>query len=296
MNRKILLSQVRDNIQTHWSILLSGFITTTFALSILGVFVLVYLNLIQVTEDFFHQSHYSIFLKQGHTAGERKEVIQAVQTLPGVNSVAEVSPKQAKKDLIASFEEAKAVLEKVNLEHLPWVIEFSLTHRSRLSRLEEKGIRLHSAVDEVFYGRETQDQVETFFQIANFVGSGLVLLLVVAILFIIKNTILLAIRSREKEIAILSYLGATPRFIQLPFVIEGALIGGCAALASLGMIYVLYRFLLAGITFNQSTYELSAVVRFFPFWQQGLLVIGVLFIGLISSSIAASQILRDLRN
>ncbi len=52
----------------------------------------------------------------------------------------------------------------------------------------------------------------------------LVLLLVVSI-FIIMNTVKLAVFTRKQEIATMRWVGATNWFISLPFLIEGALIG-----------------------------------------------------------------------
>ena len=49
-------------------------------------------------------------------------------------------------------------------------------------------------------------------------------LLLVVSLFIIMNTIKLTLKSREKEITIMRYIGATNTFITLPFIVESAIV------------------------------------------------------------------------
>ena len=66
-------------------------------------------------------------------------------------------------------------------------------------------------------------------------------LLFLAALFIITNTIKLAIYSRKDEIEILKLVGATNRFVKIPFLIEGSFqgfLGGSVALIILFLVYI----------------------------------------------------------
>ncbi|MDT8447382.1 MAG: permease-like cell division protein FtsX [bacterium] len=296
MNRKVLIHQVNDNIRAHWGTTLTGVATTTISLVILGTFFLVYQNLIHITEIFFNQSHYSVFLSERPSEADRQNVINRLSRVPGVHDIHVVSPDQARAELLDAFKEARPVLEKVNFTRLPWVIDFSLTREGGLSEAEIAQIESIPKVDELYFGRETKDQVETFFGLANFVGLFLVALLVVSILFIIKNTIQIGVRMRFQEIEILSHLGATRRFIGLPFLIEGGLIGASAAAAALGVVYFLYQFVLAGVTFNQATYGLPLVVRFYSVGQAVGLILGLFVIGLLSSHLATGRILKSFQH
>ena len=53
----------------------------------------------------------------------------------------------------------------------------------------------------------------------------IVSVLFVVSLFIISNTVKLAMYSRSEEIAIMKMVGATNAFIRLPFVVEGFILG-----------------------------------------------------------------------
>jgi cell division transport system permease protein len=80
------------------------------------------------------------------------------------------------------------------------------------------------------------------------VGYGLIAIFMVISIFVVFNTIRLAIYSRRDEIEIMKLVGATPSFIRWPFIIEGTLFGIFAAiLASLIIIFGGKYFLQSGI-------------------------------------------------
>jgi cell division transport system permease protein len=68
--------------------------------------------------------------------------------------------------------------------------------------------------------------------------AGTVVLLVVGViaLFIIVNTIRLAVFARAEEIEIMRLVGASDAFIRWPFVFEGAFVGLLGALITLGVL------------------------------------------------------------
>jgi cell division transport system permease protein len=84
-----------------------------------------------------------------------------------------------------------------------------------------------------------EDLVERVLTITNVLRTaGTVLLIVVGIicLFIIVNTIRLAVFARAEEIEIMRLVGASDAFIRWPFVFEGAFVGLLGSLITLGVL------------------------------------------------------------
>ena len=121
--------------------------------------------------------------------------------------------------------------------------------------------------------------------------SFLVILFVVS-LFVIINTIKLAVYARSKEISIMRYVGATKWFITLPFVFEGILIGLIAS----GLAYLIQYYMYSYLS-KQIEEGYSSILSIVPFntvngWViLGFLAVGV-FAGVVGSVISLTKYLK----
>ena len=87
--------------------------------------------------------------------------------------------------------------------------------------------------------KEIQKLVEQVLTVTSILRTGgLVLLVLVGltVLFIIVNTIRLAVVARAEEIEIMRLVGASDAFIRWPFIFEGALVGLLGAAVTLGLL------------------------------------------------------------
>jgi cell division transport system permease protein len=66
------------------------------------------------------------------------------------------------------------------------------------------------------------------------------LLLGIAAVVLIQNTIRLSIFSRRREIEVMKLVGATNAFVRLPFMLEGMLTGLLGAIGALVLLTVVY--------------------------------------------------------
>ncbi len=100
-------------------------------------------------------------------------------------------------------------------------------------------LRKDSAVRNVLDTKETAQNVKTVTDILRTAGSVILVVIGVIVLFIIVNTIRLAVVARSEEIEIMRLVGASDAFIRWPFVFEGAMVGLLGAAITLGGLYLL---------------------------------------------------------
>jgi cell division transport system permease protein len=95
------------------------------------------------------------------------------------------------------------------------------------------------AVRNVLDTKETAKNVKTVTDIMRTAGTVILLVIGVIVLFIIVNTIRLAVFARSEEIEIMRLVGASDAFIRWPFVFEGAMVGLFGAAITLAGLYFL---------------------------------------------------------
>jgi len=96
----------------------------------------------------------------------------------------------------------------------------------------------------------------------GYVSVGIIAILLAVSVFLISNTVTIGISVRKEEINIMKYIGATDFFVRAPFVIEGMLIGLIGALVPLGIIYLIYNYVLSYIM--ERFTALSGLLNFLP--------------------------------
>ena len=103
------------------------------------------------------------------------------------------------------------------------------------------------------------------------VVGGLILILAIAAVLLIANTIRLSIHSRRREIEVMKLVGATNWFVRMPFIIEGMLCGLVGAAVAIVLLYASYVGLLR--EWIQGSDLSSSQVQAISFWLLGALLI-----------------------
>ena len=101
-----------------------------------------------------------------------------------------------------------------------------------------------------------------FNKLIGYISAGIILILLGVAVFLISNTISVAISVRKEEIAIMKLVGATDYIVRSPFVVEGVIIGLVGAAIPLGILYILYEKIIEYIGLNFTF--ISSMMKFLP--------------------------------
>jgi cell division transport system permease protein len=78
----------------------------------------------------------------------------------------------------------------------------------------------------------------------NFITLTAFIVLCGITLFIISNMVRIAVFSRSEEIGIMKYVGATNRYIRVPYIIEGSIVGFLGAVLANAAVLFLYSLII----------------------------------------------------
>jgi cell division transport system permease protein len=159
----------------------------------------------------------------------------------------------------------------------------ALALRDALSPAAPGGGRttIDPAIDSVKNSRDDTQKILVATRVVKLTTGLLTVLLVVASVLLVSNTIRLSLFSRRREVEVMKLVGATDWFIRWPFVIEGIVLGALGGAVAILLLLVGKIALLDPLTQQFSLLAAPDTIHF------GLLV-AVLLIASVSVSAAGS--------
>ncbi|MHB1571148.1 MAG: cell division protein FtsX [Solirubrobacteraceae bacterium] len=121
-------------------------------------------------------------------------------------------------------------------------------------------------------------------------AAALTVLLVIASVLLIANTIRLSLYSRRREVEVMKLVGATDWFIRWPFVIEGVVVGAAGAVLALAVLGVAKTVLLDPLAHNWTLIAAPHTIPF-PALVAVLLATGVM-VSAVGSGLSLRRFLR----
>ncbi len=232
--------------------------------------------------------------KYGDDSLSREQLCDKVKAISGVLSVEYVTKEQAFSEYRASLGENGSYLEGYEGEDNPLRNEL----RIKIGNIEQFSSvsRAVSQMEEIANLRDSQDIVNMLLSVRrtmNMVGFWVLVLLAIVSLFIISNTIKLAMHSRRNEINIMKYVGATNGFIRFPFVLEGILIGILSTGAALLFQWCVYSYALVP-ALSQLSFLSDTIVPFKSMLISLVVIFGAigLVVGAVGSALSIRKYLK----
>ena len=219
---------------------------TTVALSILvlGLFLTMVLNVNNLAQYLENQVQVTVYMSDAATSVQRRQVEQQLKTTRGVMEVKGVTKEEALQNFKKRLREQEKLLDALGEDNpFPYSFEVQVDKPERIQEIVPQ-IEKMPGVETAKFGQEVVEHLFQLTRILRLGGIFLIIMLAIATLFIISNTIRITVFARRREVSIMKYVGATNWFIRWPFVIEGMIIGlvagGLAFLAEWGLYTELY--------------------------------------------------------
>jgi cell division transport system permease protein len=271
-------------------------ITVALAVLIFSVFLLLLYNIEQFLDRWQAGAEVTVYLAPDLPVPKQKEIIGLIATLKGVEKAEWISAEEALRRFRTELGQDASILEGLAKNPLPASIELRVAKEVAGSPEEMDHLieRLYTikGVETIQSGQEWVERLALLrrgLTVAGWIlGGGLL----VAVVFIISNTIKLTVYARKEEIEIMRLVGATDGFIRTPFVFEGIAQG--LAGTALAVVVLVVGFQSAAPFWNENLQGLllGLDITFLPFTWVGALLTGGLAVGGLASFLSLARFLQ----
>ncbi|MDD6260769.1 MAG: permease-like cell division protein FtsX [Clostridiales bacterium] len=268
-----LQSMWRNRIMSIASVLI-----LTSCLILLGCFGMIFQNLNSNLLRLRMLNEMVVFADYDLGGEDINRIYNQIKGLDNVKSVDFISKADALEDMketYSDYPELFEMLEENGDNPLPDSFVVTYIDNDAASELEYE---LHSieGVTKVNNRLDLANEAEGFKNGISFVFLWFFVLLLLVSVFVIFNTVKLAVHSRRAEIDIMRYIGGTKSFIVAPFVIEGVIIGLVSAVIGFFVTEALYRYAVGSAAVKLQMIVFTSVSEFRPYLIIGYITIGVL--------------------
>ena len=248
-------------------------------------------NLASVADAWGERGRLTIYLRDGAEDEAVDQLRLLLEGLPEVRAAEHRTSREARA-IFLDQAEVDAALTDLPAEAFPASLEVELAARTSPARTAAIAARVSAlaAVEDVETYRGFFEPLEVLLASGRVAATALAGLVLLCVLFVVGNTIRLAIAGRRDEIEVLKLCGASDRFVRGPFLVEGAVQGLISAL--LAVLLLLTAFLALRESIDATIGALAGVRTVFlePLTSFGL-VFGGAAVGAAGSAISLRRYL-----
>ena len=273
MRLQFILSEIGLGLRRNLSMTISVILVTFVSLTFVGAAGLLQLQIDQMKDDWYDRVEVSIYLcpqdsdaptcAGGEATPDQMDALRAQLESQTLAPYVEQVYFESKEDAFVAFQE---------LYPDEWwaqgITAEQLQASFRVALIDPQD---YQVVSDVFTGQqgveEVRDQsevIEPLILVLNrtsLVAAGLAAVMLLAAVLLITTTIRLSAMSRRRETGIMRLVGASNLFIQLPFMLEGAIAATIGAAMSVAGLWFGVRYLIED--------WLAQSVRFIPYIDAG---------------------------
>lgn len=221
-------------------------VTISLSILIVSAFALFFINTNDIMNSWKQGIRIMAYLQPNTPNTRIPEIKQSIQSMPGVTEVRYISKEQGLAQLKSQMKRQASLFENLSENPLPDAFEIKMAAPDQnFDRVEILAGQLESLerIADVEYGQKWLGRFASIVNLFRFAGYAMGGLFFMATVFIVANTIRLVIYSRREEVEIMRLVGATDKFIKIPFYIVGLIQGALGAVFGLAILFVVFFFI-----------------------------------------------------
>lgn len=233
------------SLARHIVMSLSSASAVTVTLLLFSAFLLLAGNIGQFTQNV--KSDFRIHVTVTADVADQKNIDVLKTKLLAVDQVDEVEISTKEQELELFIEEKGeefALYREDNPLHEAFFV--SVKNADLIETVTQDILKIEG-IDNAVYGGDSVSQMVDILNTVRFSGIIFVTLLTFLAIFLISNTIKMAIYARNEEISIMRNVGATNGYIKMPFMLEGMFIGMIGAIIPCLVTYFGYSYLYSSL-------------------------------------------------
>jgi cell division transport system permease protein len=238
---RFFLAEALRSIRGNAAISVAATVTVLIAVFILGAFIPAFLYVQSTVDSQKERLDVDIYIADAATVEQvngLRDQIEALQSQGLVQEFRYVSKEDGLAELRERLKDP-SILEELSSNPLPAKFNAKPTDPERNDEIAAS-LQDHPAIDpglSISYSKETTDKLLRAARIIQWAGLVMIVILLIASILLIGNTIRLSIFARRREVEVMKLVGATNWFIRWPFVIEGIICGLIGAALSVGLLW-----------------------------------------------------------
>lgn len=261
--------------------------TVALSILVLGIFLTMVLNVNNLASHLENQVQVTIYMDDSASAEQLKHMEKVLRSTAGIVKVTPRTKEEALAEFRKRLGEQQKLLAALGEDNpFPASFEIQVDNPERIPQLVAQFPQM-PGVETAKFGQEVVEHLFQLTRVLRIGGILLIVLLAIATLFIISNTIRITVFARRREVNIMKYVGATDWFIRWPFLLEGMLMGFAGAVIASLILVQGYNAIQAKI------YGTLAFFPMLPSWPtMGYLSAGLICVGTLIGALGSSISLR----
>lgn len=303
MRFALIWSEAAHGLRRNLSMVISVILVTFISLTFVGTAALLQMQIGQMKGYWYDRAQVAVYMCTDSDVSQTcsgedatKDQISAVETQlkspelsPFIKKFEFENHDQAYKNFTKQFKD-NPVADYVTPDLLNQTFWVNLKDPSQSAVLAESLAGM-AGVQSVTDQRSYLDQIFSILNAASYTAIGIAALMLIAAALLIATTIRLSAFSRRKELGIMRLVGASNRFIQTPFILEGVVAALIGSILAGGAVVAIVQFFVRGYLAKNMQFTsfvgMDSAIVVIPI----LIVVGIV-LAAISANVAISRYLK----